>query len=88
MTSNPKATPRILSAGATRARLDEVLRRVKSDKERFLIEQSGEPQAVILSFEDYMDLIAPAPDTRTRLAQGRLESGRRKGRRSHDHGRD
>lgn len=62
MATQSKANPRILSAAATRSKLGEVLRRVKEGQERFLIQQGGEPQAIVMSIDDYVDAVAPAPN--------------------------
>lgn len=56
--SNPKATP----AFTTRANLGQVLRRVKDGNGRFLIKRRGQPEAIVMSIEEYVNLIAPAPE--------------------------
>jgi prevent-host-death family protein len=43
--------------------LGQILRRVKQNKERFFVDRRGEPQAVIMSFEDYLkNFTKPNPD--------------------------
>ena len=55
-------TPTVVSALTARTQLGQILRRVKSSKERFLIGKNGEPQAVVMGIDDYVDIVAPAPD--------------------------
>ena len=49
-----KSLARIVPALAARTQLGQILRRVKQNKERFFVDRRGEPQAVIMSFEDYL----------------------------------
>ena len=51
----------IVSALDARTQFGQILRRVKHNRERFVIDRRGEPQAVILSLDDYIDAIAPPP---------------------------
>jgi prevent-host-death family protein len=45
-----------------RTQLGQILRRVRIDKEKFVVEKRGEPQAVILNVEEYLRLFAePTP---------------------------
>lgn len=52
--------PNIVSALTARTQLGQILRRVKKNNERFVIDRRGEPQAVIISIRDYVDNVAPA----------------------------
>jgi prevent-host-death family protein len=49
---------RIVPALTARTQLGQILRRVRIDKEKFVIEKRGEPQAVILNVEEYLRLFA------------------------------
>lgn len=62
MPASRKSNPRIVSALTTRTKLGQILRRVKSRNERFLIQQGGQPQAIVMSVEDYINVVAPAPE--------------------------
>jgi prevent-host-death family protein len=62
MKTQQNTLPKVVSALTARTQLGQILRRVKSNKERFLIGRNGEPQAIIMSIEDYVDTVAPAPD--------------------------
>jgi prevent-host-death family protein len=62
MKTQQNTLPKVVSALTARTQLGQILRRVKSNKERFLISKNGEPQAVVMSIEDYIDTVAPAPD--------------------------
>jgi prevent-host-death family protein len=57
----------IVSALDARTQLGQILRRVKNNRERFVIDRRGEPQAVIMSLDDYIDAIAPPPAWLKRL---------------------
>jgi prevent-host-death family protein len=52
----------VISALTARTQLGQILKRTSTNNERFLVERRGEPQAVIMSFKDYIDTIAPAPE--------------------------
>ena len=41
--------------------MGKILRRVKQKNERFLVGRRGEPQAIILGIDDYINIFAPAP---------------------------
>ena len=45
-----------------RTQFGQLLRRVTKHNERFVIDRRGEPQAIIMSLDDYVDEIAPEPD--------------------------
>jgi prevent-host-death family protein len=62
MKAQQNTLPKVVSALTARTQLGQILRRVKSGRERFLIGKNGEPQAVVMSIEDYIDTVAPAPD--------------------------
>ncbi len=58
-----KPTPAInvVSALTARTQLGQILERVKKNNERFVVDRRGEPQAVIMSMEDYIKTMAPPP---------------------------
>jgi prevent-host-death family protein len=68
-------TSRVVSARTARARLGQILRRVKDGKERILIERRGQPEAIVMSVEDYISVVAPAPDWLERAWEASAESG-------------
>jgi prevent-host-death family protein len=61
MKTQQNTLPKVVSAPTARTQLGQILRRVKSSKERFLIVKNGEPQAVVMGIDDYIDTVAPAP---------------------------
>ena len=61
MKTQQNTLPKVVSALTARTQLGQILRRVKSSKERFLIVKNGEPQAVVMGIDDYIDTVAPAP---------------------------
>jgi prevent-host-death family protein len=51
----------VISALTARTQFGQILRRATQKNERFLIERRGEPQAIIISLNDYIDAFAPTP---------------------------
>ena len=51
-----KAAPvlSIVPALTARTQLGQILKRVRQNKERFVVDKRGEPQAVIMSVEEYL----------------------------------
>jgi prevent-host-death family protein len=70
-----KPTARIVSVRTARARLGQILRRVRDGRERILIERRGQPEAIVMSVEDYINVVAPAPDWLERAWTASAESG-------------
>jgi prevent-host-death family protein len=61
-TKTAKPIERIVTALTARTQFGQILRRVRNDKEKFVVERRGEPQAVILNVEEYLRLFArPTP---------------------------
>lgn len=58
MEANPiragKNVAKIVPALTARTQFGQILRRVKGNQERFVIDRRGEPQAVIMGVEDYL----------------------------------
>lgn len=67
MSSTSVPNARVVSAQTAQSSLEKMLHRVKSENERFLIQRQGEPEAVLMSYEDYLALIAPAPEALNRV---------------------
>jgi PHD/YefM family antitoxin component YafN of YafNO toxin-antitoxin module len=53
---------KVVSAVEARVQFGQLLRRVKNNNERFVIDRRGEPQAIIMNLDDYIDAVAPEPD--------------------------
>ena len=62
MKTQRKPVSTVISALTARTQLGQILKRVKTGNERFIIGRRGQPQAVVMSIEDYIDTVAPAPD--------------------------
>ena len=60
--SKDKGVAITVTALTTRTQLGQILKRVKDRRERFLIGRRGQPQAVILGIDDFLETFAPAPD--------------------------
>jgi prevent-host-death family protein len=52
---------RIVPALTARTQLGQILKRVRQDNERFVVDKRGEPQAVIMSVEEYLKNFGGAP---------------------------
>jgi len=49
-----KPVLRVVPALTARTQLGQILKRVRQNKERFVVDRRGEPQAVIMSVEEYL----------------------------------
>jgi len=54
--------PTMITALTARTQLGQILKRVGARRERFLIGRRGQPQAIILGIDDFIQSFAPAPD--------------------------
>lgn len=50
---------RVVPALRARTQLGQILKRVRETKKRFIIVKRGDPQAVIISMEEYLTRFAP-----------------------------
>ena len=60
MKAEQNTMPTVVSALTARTQLGQILKRVKSSKERFLIGKNGQPQAMVMGIDDYIDTVSPA----------------------------
>jgi prevent-host-death family protein len=51
----------VIPALTARTQLGQILRRVRNNNERFVVDRRGEPQAVIMSVEEYLRTFAKVP---------------------------
>lgn len=58
---------KIVPALTARTQLGQILRRVRRNRERFVVHKRGEPQAVIMSVEEYLRHFAKRPGALTRI---------------------
>jgi prevent-host-death family protein len=66
---------RIVHALRARTQLGQILKRVRETKKRFVIVKRGDPQAVIMSLEEYVSLFAPP----LRIVAKMRQAAKRKG---------
>ncbi len=52
---------KVVPALTARTQFGQILRRVKQNKERFVVDRRGEPQAVIMSVEEYLKKFLKRP---------------------------
>jgi len=52
---------KIVAALAARTQFGQILKRVKNNQERFVVDKRGEPQAVIMGVEDYLKNFVKRP---------------------------
>jgi len=57
-TAKTRTVLRIVPALTARTQLGQILKRVRQNKERFVVDRRGEPPAVIMSVEAYLKTLA------------------------------
>ncbi|MBS1827169.1 MAG: type II toxin-antitoxin system Phd/YefM family antitoxin [Acidobacteria bacterium] len=65
----------VVSAVTARAQLGQILKRIHQKNERFVVDRRGQPQAVIMSINDYVDTFAPTPDWFRAIGREAKEKG-------------
>jgi len=58
---------RIVPALTARTQLGQILKRVRQNNERFVVDKRGEPQAVIMSVEEYLSHFGRPPRVLQRI---------------------
>ncbi len=66
---------RIVPALTARTQLGQILRRVRQNNERFVVDKRGEPQAVIMSVEEYLKNFGRPPRVLERIRSAAKEKG-------------
>ena len=69
-----RSTPRVVSALTARTQLTQIMRRAKKGRERFVVDQRGEPQVVIMGIEDFLANVAPEPGVLAAIRAASKES--------------
>src|SRR5713101_374965 len=64
---------RIVPALTARTQLGQILRRVRQNNERFVVDKRGEPQAVIMSVEEYLKNFGRPPRVLERIRSAAKE---------------
>jgi prevent-host-death family protein len=59
MATSPNSVPKIVSALAARTQFGQIMRRARTDNQRFVVDRRGEPQVVIMGVKDFIKTIAP-----------------------------
>jgi prevent-host-death family protein len=62
MKSERRTKLKIVPALTARTQLGQILTRVRRNRERFVVDKRGEPQAVIMSVEEYLRHFAKVPE--------------------------
>ena len=70
-----RSTPRVVSALTARTQLPQIMRRAKKGRERFVVDQRGEPQVVIMGIEDFLANVAPEPGVLAAIRAASKEAG-------------
>jgi|SRR5215475_1488696 len=60
---------KIVPALTARTQLGQILTRVRKNCERFVVDKRGEPQAVIMSVEEYLRHFAKVPDALAKIQE-------------------
>ena len=66
---------KVIPFGAARARFETIIRRTKEDGDRYIVDSRGEPQAVILSLEDYLTNVLKQPRSLAALQRAAKRRG-------------
>jgi len=74
-TAKSKPVLRIVPALTARTQLGQILERVRHNKERFVVDRRGEPQAVIMSVEEYLRNFARTPGVLTKIRRAAKSKG-------------
>ncbi len=69
------STPTVVSARAARTQFDQIMRRARKGRERFVVDQRGEPQVVIMGIEDFLQNIAPEPEVLAAVRTASKQAG-------------
>ena len=75
MAADPKTRTTKVTPSDLRDRSEELLRRVSDDDEQVVIEENGQSKAVLMSFDAYWRLRAPAPEYLKRAWKAAEEAG-------------
>ena len=59
MATSPNSVPKVVSALAARTQFGQIMRRARTDNQRFVVDRRGEPQVVIMGVKDFIKTIAP-----------------------------
>ena len=66
-TAKTKQISRIVPALTARTQFGQILKRVRENKERFVVGKRGEPQAVIMGIEEYLRHFGRRPPVMERI---------------------
>jgi prevent-host-death family protein len=61
MIKNGRIKTNVVSALAARSQFGQIIARAAEKSERFVVGRRGTPTVVIMSIQDYVDTLAPAP---------------------------
>jgi prevent-host-death family protein len=59
MATSPNSVPKVVSALAARTQFGQIMRRARTDNQRFIVDRRGEPQVVIMGVKDFIKTIGP-----------------------------
>jgi len=59
----------VISALTARTQFGQILSRVTRKNERFVVDRRGQPQAIIMGINDYIDTFAPTPEWMKAIGQ-------------------
>src|SRR5438128_11756252 len=62
-----KSTTNVVSAITAQTQFSHIMRRAKEENARFVVDQEGEPQVVIMGIDDFIRTIAPEQDVIARI---------------------
>ena len=69
---------KVVSALTARTQFGQILRRASQDSARFIVGRRGEPLAVIMGIQDFIETIAPEPEVLTLIGEASKRKGTNK----------
>jgi prevent-host-death family protein len=75
MATSPDSVPKIVSALAARTQFGQIMRRARTDNQRFIVDRRGEPQVVIMGVKDFIKTIAPEKKVLAAIRAGSRKNG-------------
>jgi prevent-host-death family protein len=78
MATSPNSVPKVVSALAARTQFGQIMRRARTDNQRFVVDRRGEPQVVIMGVKDFIKTIAPEKNVLAAIRAASRKNGTNK----------
>ena len=74
-TRNPTIMTKTIPAQAARTQFGQILELAKTKRARFVVSKNGEPAAIILGIEDYLESVVEVPAALAKLQEASKKRG-------------